>query len=81
MGSRLYTENTQPDGVVVVDAVAVSSEPGELQTTEFNLHSGTEINIVETNGDWIRLEMPAGAAQSWIPLEAVEMIEADSQRS
>jgi hypothetical protein len=81
MGSRLYTENTQPDGVVVVDAVAVSSEPGELQTTEFNLHSGTEINIVETNGDWIRLETPAGAAQSWIPLEAVEMITADSQRS
>jgi hypothetical protein len=59
----------------------VSSEPGELRTTEFSLHSGTEVNIVETNGDWIRLEMPNGAAQSWIPLEAVEMIAADSQRS
>jgi tetratricopeptide (TPR) repeat protein len=81
LGSRLYTENAQPDGVVVADAVAVSSEPGELRTTEFSLHSGTEVNIVETNGDWIRLEMPNGAAQSWIPREAVEMIAANSQRS
>jgi tetratricopeptide (TPR) repeat protein len=81
LGSRLYTENAQPDGVVVADAVAVSSEPGELNTTEFSLHSGTEINIAETNGDWIRLEMPNGAAQSWIPLEAVEMVADDSERS
>jgi tetratricopeptide (TPR) repeat protein len=81
LGSRLYTRHAQPDGVVIADAVAVSSEPEELKATDFSLHSGTEINVVETSGDWVRLDIPGEAVQGWIPVEAVEMITAQSQRS
>lgn len=80
LGSRIYTERTRPDGVIIADAVALSSEPSHEHTTEFNLHSGTEVKLGETSGDWIRLAWPGGATQGWIPLEAVETITGQSGR-
>jgi hypothetical protein len=80
LGSRLYADRAQPDGVVVADTVAVSSGPEEGQATEFSLHSGAEVKIVETSGDWIRLDVPGDAVEGWIPRETVEMIANASPR-
>jgi len=74
LGSRIYAEHTRPGGVVIADAVALSREPGHEYRTEVNLHSGTEVKLAETSGEWIRLAWPGGAVQGWIPLEAVETI-------
>lgn len=79
LGSRLLIENSHPEGVVIVPSVAVSSEPGEQFATEFNLPSGTEINIVETQGDWVRLAMPGQPLQGWVPANSVETVAEMSQ--
>jgi hypothetical protein len=76
LSSRLYVEQTHPEGVVVVPTIAVSSEPDDGFTTDLQLSSGAEVRFVETIGDWGRLAIPGDSIQSWIPLETVEMIAA-----
>jgi hypothetical protein len=51
LGSRLYTERAQPEGIIVASVVTVSSSPGEEYATEYRLFSGTEVNLLETRGD------------------------------
>lgn len=74
LGSRLSTGESLPEGVVVVPAIAVSSEPEEGYATDYSLFSGAEVRFVETRGGWIRLSMPDGALESWIPLTTVELV-------
>jgi hypothetical protein len=74
LGSRLYTNRSAPEGVVVAPIVAVSSEPGEQYVTELNLIDGTSVGIAERSGDWIRLSVPGNAVQGWIPVDAVESV-------
>jgi hypothetical protein len=76
LGSRLYVEQSHPEGVVVVPTIAVSSEPDEGFTTDLKLSSGAEVRFVETAGNWGRLATPGDSIQSWIPLETVEMVAA-----
>jgi hypothetical protein len=74
LGSRILGESSQPEGIIVAPIVTVSSSPNEQQTTETQLHSGTEVNLLETNGDWIRFSLPGDAVEGWLPADAVEMI-------
>lgn len=74
LGSRIFAESTQNNGVVVAPVVAVSSEPGEQYATDFNLTSGTEVSLVETQGNWARLAVPGDVIEGWIPLTAVETV-------
>jgi len=74
LGARIYAESNQPEGVVIAPVVAVSSEPGEEYSTEFNLHSGTEVNLGETKGQWVQLALPGSTIEGWIPLDAVEAV-------
>ncbi|MGB3713463.1 MAG: tetratricopeptide repeat protein [Candidatus Promineifilaceae bacterium] len=76
LSSRLYVEQTHPEGVVVVPTIAVSSEPNDGFTTDIQLSSGAEVRFVETIGNWGRLAIPGDSIQSWIPLETVEMVAA-----
>lgn len=76
LGSRAILEQTQPEGVVIAPTVAVSSGPGIDLTTGMNLLSGTEINVVEMQGEWVRVKSP-GSTQNWIPVKAVATIGAD----
>lgn len=74
LGSGLYVENSHPEGVVVATEVNVTSGPGSQYVTEFTLHSGAEVNLIETRGNWARLAVPGNAMQGWIPLDGVETI-------
>jgi len=75
LGSRLYTERAQPEGVIVAPVVTVSSSPGEEYATEYRLFSGAEVNLLETRGDWAHLAGTGGDAfDGWIPLDTVETI-------
>jgi tetratricopeptide (TPR) repeat protein len=61
----------QRDSAVVVAAeVEVYSGPGEDYLTEFTLHAGAEVRLVERRGDWVRIALP-GDLQGWAPDEAV----------
>ena len=74
LGTRIYTEQTLPGGVVIAPSVAISTEPGEQFITEYTLQNGTEVSVAETNGNWARLAVPGEAPESWVPLDSVELI-------
>jgi hypothetical protein len=74
--SRLHVDNTRPEAIVVAQEVDVTSGPGSQYATEFTLHSGTEIGLVETRGSWARLALPGSGLQGWVPASAVETVAA-----
>lgn len=74
LGSRLVSEQMLPEGVVIAPVVAVSIEPGEQSEVAFNLQNGAEVNLMETNGDWARLEVPGSQIEGWVPLDSVETV-------
>ena len=74
LASRAFLEQTQPAGVVVSPTVAVSNGPGAEFATAFSLNGGTAVNFTETQGNWVRLAVPEGAGENWLPLEAIETL-------
>ena len=70
VGIRLLDERRQPPGVVVAEEVAVRSGPGEDYLTEFDLHSGTEVRVVDLRAGWTRIILP-GDLQGWAPSDAI----------
>ena len=75
LGSRLYLENSRPQAIVVESVVEVLSGPGEQYVTEFTLHSGAKVGIVETRGAWTRLALPGDQLQGWVPAEMVVLVQ------
>jgi tetratricopeptide (TPR) repeat protein len=74
LASRTFLAQTLPSGVVVSPTVAVSSGPGAEFATEYSLSGGTAVNLVEQQGNWIRLDVPTGVEATWVPAEAVETV-------
>jgi hypothetical protein len=74
LGSRIYSESTRPEGIVVAPVVAVSNGPGAEYDTGISLTSGAPVSLVETQGPWARLDASDADTERWIPLEAVETI-------
>jgi tetratricopeptide (TPR) repeat protein len=75
LGSTLYERSHSADGVIVAAEVDVASGPGAHYTSEFRLHSGAEVRLVELQENWIRLSMPGSEVEGWIPATAVEAID------
>jgi hypothetical protein len=67
---RSWDERGQPPAVVVADEVAVHSGPGDGYLTEFTLHAGAEVRVVERWGGWLRVTLP-GDLQGWTPGHSV----------
>ncbi len=78
LGSRIYVENGREQAVVIADVVDVSTGPSVDTITEFDLHSGAEIELMEKRGDWVKLSLPGGQVQGWIPAAAVAVYSIDS---
>jgi hypothetical protein len=75
LGTRLYAENHRSAAVVVAPEVAVASGPGAQYVTEFELHSGAEVELLETRGSWKRLALPGEEGlEGWVPAAAVEAV-------
>lgn len=75
LGSALYTHHQLSEGVIVAAEVDATSGPGSHQyATEFTLHSGAEVNLVETRGNWVRLVVPGSEQEGWVPAHAVEAV-------
>jgi uncharacterized protein YgiM (DUF1202 family) len=70
IGIRLLDERGPPPAVVVAAEVTVRSGPGDDYLTEFALHAGAEVRLVERRGDWVRIALP-GDLQGWVPDETV----------
>jgi tetratricopeptide (TPR) repeat protein len=78
LGSRVYLENNRQQAVVIADVVDVSAGPSADTITEFDLHSGAEVELLEQRGDWVRLALPGGQVQGWVPAAAVAVYSVDS---
>ena len=74
LGGRIYTESTSPDAIVTVENVDVISNPGDGGVTQFTLHSGAHVVLLETRGQWVLLSLPGDQFQGWVPVESVEGI-------
>ena len=74
LGSILYTENTRPQAIVVTPEVDVLSGPGDQYITEFVLHSGAKVTLLEDRGGWVRLSLPGEQLQGWVEGIHVEMV-------
>jgi len=74
LGSYLYADNSQAGGVIVAAEVGVTSGPGSQYVTEFTLHSGAEVDLVEMRANWIRLALPGGELEGWVPANSIESV-------
>ena len=71
VGVRVPEARNKAPAVVVAVSVEVRSGPGEDYLTEFSLHAGAEIRVLEQRNGWVRIALP-GDLQGWMPSEAVE---------
>jgi tetratricopeptide (TPR) repeat protein len=74
LASRLHIEKARYEAVVVAQEVSITSGPGSQYVTEFALHSGTEVSLVETRENWVRLAVAGAELQGWAPADAVETV-------
>lgn len=74
LGTRIYLENNQADGVIIAPVVAVHDQPVQAEATDINLYSGTEVKLFEHQDQWIKFSIPGDTIGGWVPLDAVELI-------
>ena len=70
--SMLYANPNDDSAVVVESTVDVVSGPGEQYETEFTLHSGAQVRLVDSRQGWVRIALPGDDLQGWAPSNAVE---------
>jgi tetratricopeptide (TPR) repeat protein len=78
-GTRLYVEQTIPEAVIVADVVTLNSDPGEEFSTELQLFSGTEVKLLDTQGNWAHLTGPNDVINGWIPISSIETVSWSSE--
>lgn len=71
LGATLYQTRSHPPAIVVAKEVKVASGPGDRYVTEFTLHAGAEVSLVEQRGDWVRIALPGDQLQGWAPQRTV----------
>jgi SH3-like domain-containing protein len=76
MANRYYREWRYPAAVIVAQEVDVTSGPGttEQYLVEFNLHSGAEVNVIESRPGWRRITLPGNDFQGWVAEETIELV-------
>ena len=72
-----YANPYDNTGVVTVAAIEVVGGPGPQYAEEFALHSGAQVRVAESRHGWLRIELPGGELQGWVPSHAVEVVGKD----
>lgn len=75
--TTIYADPYANTGVVTAAAVEVLSGPGPQYAGEFSLHSGAQVRVTDSRHGWIRIELPGGELQGWVPSHAVEIVGGD----
>jgi tetratricopeptide (TPR) repeat protein len=73
--SRIYIDQTRPDGIIVAQSVIISSLPDENSGTEFQLYSGAKVTVLDTQDEWVLMTIPGEVIEGWIPLDTVERVD------
>ncbi len=61
-------------GVVIAESVDVVSGPGPQYAEEFTLHSGAQVRVTDSRHGWVRVALPGGELQGWVPANALEAV-------
>ena len=72
--SMLYANPNDDSAVVVASEIDIVSGPGEQYETEFTLHAGAQVRLVDSRQGWLRIALPGDDLQGWAPSTAVEPI-------
>ena len=72
--SMLYANPYDNTGVVIAEAVEVTSGPGAQFGTEFTLHSGAQVKVIDSRKGWMMVTLPGGELRGWAPNRAIESI-------
>jgi tetratricopeptide (TPR) repeat protein len=59
--------------IILAKEIKVMNEPTAAATGKFELHEGTKVRVLETNGDWLLLKLDNGN-EGWVKLEDVGVI-------
>jgi len=71
--SALSARNNNKFAIITSKEVKIMNEPTELAKPKFNLHEGTKIRVVESNGDWLLIKLDNGN-EGWLRLVDVGVI-------
>ena len=76
LGGSLLVRSLTPEQVAVVQPAEVSIYSGtsHQSTVLFKLHEGSELKVVESTTDWVRVTLPDDK-QGWLPTGDVDLIE------
>ena len=72
--SMLYANPNDDTAVVVASEIDIVSGPGEQYETEFTLHAGAQVRLVDSRQGWLRIALPGDDLQGWAPSTAVEPV-------
>lgn len=70
---KIYDEASRTEAVLLTAVSEARSGPGETYEPLFVLHEGAKVNVVETRGAWLRVQLPDGKS-GWIEQKALEII-------
>lgn len=62
------------EGVILAEQIEVRSGPGEEFTVHFQLHEGSEVELVRRTAQWREIRI-SDELQGWIPVSSVAAIE------
>lgn len=63
------------EAVVMASAVEIKTGPGNDYSTSFSLHEGTKVQLVQEQGDWVRIVLPGNTSfTGWMPRSSTEVI-------
>ena len=74
MLSMLYSNPYTNTGVVTAGRVEVLTGPGPQYSKEFALHSGAQVRLVDSRHGWLRVSLPGGELQGWLPAHTIEAV-------
>ena len=72
--SLLYADPYKNTGVVIAEAVEVASGPGAQYGTEFTLHSGAQVKVIDSRKGWMMVTLPGGELRGWLPARTIETV-------
>ena len=75
--SMLYSNPYDNTGVVTAGTVGVVSGPGPQFGEKFSLHSGAQLRLTGSRDGWLRIALPGGELQGWLPSQAIEAVGRD----
>ncbi len=73
LGVKLYQIHFHHEAVIIVSQAECKFAPSETATTYFKLPEGTKIDVINGNGEWLRVKTP-DAKIGWIKNISVEEI-------